>query len=398
MANVTEQQLMELRIKIENKIKLTKDEKKILKDNDKEAIEKKKNMSFGERLKLSSGSDYAQLMGKDEIDNYAIRDWICTGNRLLNAQISGDPYLGMPSGRIWQLAGINSSGKTFIMRKTVANAQKLGYYFVLIESEMANNDKKELIKSGIDIENMLFVPTITVEEMSKTVNGILDELLPTDKVIIGIDSLGNLSTTKEVEDTTEGNETADMTRARKLRAFFRTITVKAGMKNVPIIPVNHTYAIIGGFGGRELGGGEGSKYNSSIINEFTKAQVKSSDQKETIGACITSTATKCRTAKEKTKVKFDIDFDDGLTLHSGLLEFCIDEKLLVKDKQSYKYAPSLKSESFYVEESFSKAKLTPVFWEQFLQKYLAEHMRTKFRYQSSTEGILTEEELAEYCE
>ena len=394
MAKVDEKTLMELKLKLENNIKLSREEKKILKENDKEAQEKKKNMSFGERMKLASKSEFAQLMGENEVDNYPIRDYLSTSNWLFNAQISGDPFKGCPSGRIMQFAGINSCGKTFLMLETIKNAQALGYFAIILDSEFANNEKSELKKRGIDIEKCLFVPIDTVEAASTTVINILDELVIGDKVIIGIDSIGNLSTNAELNNVFEGNETADMTRARKLRAFFRTCTVKAGIKNVPIIVINHTYSQIGGFGGRVLGGGEGSLYNSSIITEFTKAQEKSSDQSETVGACITSTATKCRTAKEKTKVKFSISFDDGLQLESGLLEYCITEKILMKVKQSFQYNKAfVGNEPFYTEEVFSKTKLTQAWWKTFLDNYLADYLRSKFKYQASTDGILDEEEL-----
>lgn len=393
MAKVTEKELLELKIKIENNIKLSREEKKILKENDKEAQEKKKSMSFGERLKLASRSEFAQLQGDGEIDNYAIRDWISTGNWLFNAQISGDPFKGCPSGRVMQLAGINSCGKTYLMLETIKSAQDLGYFAVILDSEFANNDKAELKKRGINLENCLFIPVDTVEAVSTTVINLLDEIGVNEKVIIGIDSIGNLSTNKEINDISEGSETADMTRARKLRAFFRTCTLKAGIKNVPIIPINHTYSQIGGFGGRVVGGGEGSLYNSSIIAEFTKAQEKNTAGDETVGALITSTVTKCRTAKEKTKVKFSINFEDGLKLESGLLDYCVAEKLLLKVKQSYVYNKAfMGTEKFYVETEFSKGKLTQEWWKTFLDNYLAEYLRHQFKYQSSTEGIHVEEE------
>lgn len=111
MATVSEEKLMELRIKLENNIKLSREEKKILKENDKEALEKKKGMPFRERMLQASKLDSAQLMGEHDIDKYPIRDWISTGNYLYNAQISGDPYKGVPSGRILQFSGVNSCGK-----------------------------------------------------------------------------------------------------------------------------------------------------------------------------------------------------------------------------------------------------------------------------------------------
>jgi RecA/RadA recombinase len=393
---VSEKELMALRIKLENGIKLTRDEKKVIKDNDKEAQEAKKKMTFGQRMLSVSNSEYAQLMGNDEVDKYPIRDWISTGNYLLNAQISGDPFKGMPSGRIWQLAGLNSSGKTFIMLETAKNAQKLGYYFVLFDTEMANNDRDALKKRGIDTEQMLYIPVPTIENLITSVLNILDELAPTDKVIIGIDSIGNISTNKELADSTDGAETKDMTRAAKIKALFRTATLKAGIKNVPIIPINHMYANTSGYGpSKVIGGGEGPAYNASITSEFTKSMIRDTTSKEVTGTGISALASKCRTAKEKTVINFDIDFDEGLTLYSGLFEFCKEEKILLMAKQSYIFAPSLKNEKFYDEVPRSKAKLDGPFWEGFLRSYLADYMRAKFQYQSVTSELMTPEEIEE---
>jgi RecA/RadA recombinase len=395
------QVLMELKIKVKNGIKINKDEKKLLKDNSDEEKAKRKGLSFGERMKLAAGSEYGQLMGDEEKDNYPIRDWISTGNYLLNAQISGYHDRGIPSGRVWMLAGIASCGKTFLMLETVKNAMEMGYFFVLYDTEMANNIKAELKKRGIKTEQMLFIPIDTVENLTKSVLNLLDDLAPTDKVIIGIDSIGNLSTTKELTDTMAGDETADMTRARKLKAFFRVVTIKAGIKNVPMIPINHVYQQIGGFGVSVVGGGSGGMYNASIINEFTKAQEKGKDgtgKEATTGGLITSTVTKCRTAKEKTKVKFTIDFEEGLTLYSGLFLFCEEHKLFEKVANSFKFTKKvgdIEIPSVKKGDTFTKAKMTPAFWEEFLAAYLAQYLTTTFRYQSVSEQVLGEDFFAD---
>jgi RecA/RadA recombinase len=320
-------------------------------------------------------------MGEDEIDKYPIRDWISTGNVLLNAQISSRYDGGLPSGRIWQLAGINSCGKTFLMLETIKVAQAMGYFAVLYDTEMANNNKEDLKQRGIDLNKLLYIPVDTVESLMTSVLNILDEVGPEDKVIIGIDSIGNISTNKEIDDTQSGSETKDMTRASKLKAFFRTCTMRAGIKNVPIIAINHVYDQIGGFGGKVIGGGSGSLYNASIINEFTKAQEKASNG-STTGGLITSTTTKCRTAKEKTKVKFTIDFEAGLTMYSGLLQFCLDEGVFTKEKQSFKMNPKKVSVDFMKDEVFSKSKLTDEFWKEFLTLWLGDFLRSKFKYMS----------------
>jgi RecA/RadA recombinase len=397
MAKVTEKELLELKIKLENGIKLSKMEKKVLKDNSQEEKDKKKSMSFGQRLLHVSGSEYGQMMGDNEHDKYPIRDWISTGNYLFNAQIAGSPFKGCPSGRIWQLAGLNSVGKTFLMLETVKHAQALGYFFVLFETEFSNNSKEDLKARGIDTENMLFIPVHTVAELNTQLINILDEIGVDDKVIIGIDSIGNISTSKELADKTSGNDARDFTKQTELRAMFRTVTLKAGIKNVPVIVINHVYSQIMGFGGNVISGGEGSLYNSSIISSFTKAQEKGTgkdDKEDTVGARITSTNVKCRTAKEKTKIKFSIDFESGLTLYSGLFEFCYeDEAIFTREKNSYKFnvdkVPQMISRK---DELFTKAKMTPEFWENFLKDALAEYMVKKFTYQSATDGVHVEEE------
>jgi RecA/RadA recombinase len=391
MAQVTEKELMELKIKLENGIKLNKMEKKILKDNSQEEKDKKKAMTFGQRLKHAAGSEFAQLMGDSEIDMYPIRDWISTGNYLFNTQLSGDPFKGCPSGRIWQLAGINSVGKSFLMLETVKHAQDLGYFFVLFETEMANNSKEDLKKRGINTENMLFIPVPTVGELNTQLINILDELTAEDKVIIAIDSIGNISTQAELANKTSGHDARDFTKQTELRALFRTVTLKAGIKNVPIIAINHVYSQIMGYGGKVISGGEGSLYNSSIISDFTKAQEKDKDD-ETIGARITSTNVKCRTAKEKTKIKFSIDFERGLTLYSGLFEFCYEEEeIFLREKNSYKINPiKLPRLSDRQDILFTKEKMTPAFWDDLLTSGLADYMRERFRYQSATDGIEVE--------
>jgi RecA/RadA recombinase len=398
MAKVTEKELMELRIKLENNVKLSKEEKKILKDNSAEEKEKKKSMSFGQRLLHVSGSEYGQLMGDGEIDKYPIRDWINTGNYLFNAQLSGDPYKGMPSGRVWQLVGLNSVGKTFLMLETAKHAQQdLGYFFVLFETEMANNSKEDLKARGINTENMLFLPVPTVEELNTQLINLIDELSPDDRVFIGIDSIGNISTKAELINKTVGSDSRDFTKQTALRALFRTVTLKAGMKNVPIVPINHTYSQIMGFGGPVISGGEGSLYNSSIISEFYKSQVKDGD--ETTGIQITSHNKKCRTAKQFTKINFSIDFEKGLTPYSGLYEFCYnDEKIFIKEKNSYKIDPKkIPSLEHRKDDLFTRAKMSPQFWEDFLKQGLADYMRTRFSYQSVSEelGIKEDEEVDE---
>lgn len=389
---IDERTLQEIEFKQKNGMKLTKEEKQILKDNSKEELAKKSKMSFGQRLLKSAKSDYAALMGDDEEDKFPIRDWISTGNYLFNSQISADPKKGIPSGRVVMFAGSASTGKSFLALETAKNAQDLGYFVVLYDSEMANNEREALKSRGINTEQLLYIPIDTVENLKTSLLNILDECSAEDKLFIVIDSIGNLSTNKELEDSTEGSTTKDMTRPAQLKALFRTVTLKAGVKNVPIIAINHTYATIGSFiGGQTIAGGSGPMYNASIIAEFTKAQEKGADGKMS-GALVSSTVTKCRTAKERTKIKFTIDFEEGLTKYSGLQLFCEDEKLFIKDGRSYKLNPlTCPGVSLSIGETFTTAKMNGIFWEECIEKFLGDYLKHKFKYQSISEELIDEE-------
>jgi RecA/RadA recombinase len=394
----TKEQLLEIELKAKNGIKLSKDEKAILKENNAEAKAKKGKMSFGERMQAASKSEYSQLMGDDQVDKFPIRDYIDTGNVLLNAQISANGKTGgMPSGRVWQLAGESSVGKTYLGLETLKNAQKQGYFGILYDSEMANNDKEALKKRGINTNNLLYIPIDTVENLKTSMLNIIEEAESTDKIFIMVDSIGNLSTRKELEDSIDGSTTKDMTRPAQLKALFRTVTIKAGVKNVPVIAINHTYANMGGFGGPVIAGGGGPAYNSSITNQFSKAQEKDS-KGNTSGALLTSTVTKCRTAKEKTKVKFTIDFEDGLTRYSGLEQFCLDEKLIEKSsiKEKDKAGKEKKIDGFAFTKKTGKdgfvKKFTDEIWEEFLEGFLYNFLHEKFSYQSVSEELGIDEE------
>lgn len=200
-----------------------------------------KGGSLAERMKAAAKTPYAVLMGVDE-DKFAVNEYLDTGNVLFNALVSADPYKGVPAGKIIQLAGPASTGKTYFCLELVKSAQAAGYFVVLYDSEFANNDKADLVRRGIDPNMLLWVGIDTVESLKTAVLNQLDEINLGEKVAIMIDSIGNLSTSKEINDTTEGKEVRDMTRAQQLKALFRTCTLRAGVKGVPMFIVNHVYA------------------------------------------------------------------------------------------------------------------------------------------------------------
>ena len=219
----------------------------------------------------TTGNEYANLV-EDGVDAGDVENFIDTGSYIFNALMSGSLYGGLPSNKITALAGESATGKTFFLMGMVkhfldANPEGGVVYF---ESESAIT-KQMIIDRGIDPQRMVVLPVTTVQEFRTQALKVCDRYMQQDvdirrPMFLCLDSLGMLSTTKEVEDTAEGKETRDMTRAQILKAAFRVLTLKLGKAKIPLVVTNHTYDSMGSmFPTKEMGGGSGLKYAASSI-------------------------------------------------------------------------------------------------------------------------------------
>ena len=285
------------------------------------------------------GNEYASLAA-DGIEAGDVDSYIDTGSYIFNALLSGSIYGGLPSNKITALAGESATGKTYFAMGIVktfldANPDAGVIYF---ESESAIT--KELIVSrGIDADRMVVVPVATVQEFRYSVLKILDSYLAQNEsdrkpLFLCLDSLGMLSTTKEMEDTALGKETRDMSRAQVLKAAFRVMTLKLGRAKVAMLVTNHTYDVIGSmFPQKEMGGGSGLKYAASTIVYLSKKKEK--DGTEVIGNIIHCKNHKSRLTVENRIVDVRLTYDKGLDRYYGLLELA--EKYGVFNKVSTRY-------------------------------------------------------------
>jgi len=274
-----------------------------------------------------TGNEYASLVA-DGVEAGDTDTFIDTGSYIFNALLSGSIYGGLPSNKITAIAGESSTGKTFFLMGMVknfldANPESGVVYF---ESESAIT-KQMVIDRGIDPTRMIIVPVTTVQEFRTQTLKVLDRYMQQDvdirrPMFLCLDSLGMLSTTKEVEDTADGKETRDMTRAQVLKAAFRVLTLKLGKAKVPMVVTNHTYDSMGSmFPTKEMGGGSGLKYAASSIIFLSKKKEK--DGTEVIGNIVHCKNHKSRLTIENKMVDVRLTYNKGLDKHYGLLDLAL---------------------------------------------------------------------------
>ena len=279
-------------------------------------------MDFLKEIVKEIGDDYTQLAA--DIDGE--ERFIDTGSYIFNGLVSGSIFGGVSSNKITAIAGESSTGKTFFSLAVVKNFldSNPDGYCLYFDTEAAVN--KGLLESrGIDMKRLVVVNVVTIEEFRgkalKAVDKYLQMPIEDRKpCMFVLDSLGMLSTEKEIRDALDDKQVRDMTKSQLVKGAFRMLTLKLGQANVPLIVTNHTYDVIGAYvPTKEMGGGSGLKYAASTIIYLGKKKEK--DGKEVIGNIIKAKTAKSRLSKENKQVEIRLYFDErGLDRYYGLLE------------------------------------------------------------------------------
>jgi RecA/RadA recombinase len=262
------------------------------------------------------------------------KQFITTGVYLLDAALAGRLLGGgIATNRITAFAGESGAGKSFLCYSCAKQAQKLGYSVIYIDTEQAI-DLEDLPKFGIDnsLEKFRLVRSNKVEDVNITLTKLVDELkeqklagyeLP--KLMIVLDSLGQMASNKEKEDLLKGDIKQDMTKAKALGSMFRSINTDLGYLEIPLLVANHTYLTLDLFPQEKLRGGNGLLYSASVIGFMSKSKLKTGEEDDMdlgqSGITVLFKTQKNRLAKPK-KIRFDISFVHGMNPYTGLDAFC----------------------------------------------------------------------------
>jgi RecA/RadA recombinase len=279
-------------------------------------------MDFLTDIVKEIGNEYAQIASDiDETETY-----VDTGSYIFNGLVSGSIFGGVSGNKITAIAGESSTGKTFFSLAVVKNfldnnPDGMCIYF---DTEAAVN-KSLLASRGIDLQRTVVMNVVTVEEFRSKALRTVDRYLkdPTEDrkpLMFVLDSLGMLSTEKEITDALNDKQVRDMTKSQLIKGAFRMLTLKLGQANIPMIVTNHTYDVIGAYvPTKEMGGGSGLKYAASTIIHLSKKKEK--DGTEIVGNIIKAKTAKSRLSKENKDVEIRLYYDErGLDRYYGLLE------------------------------------------------------------------------------
>ena len=279
-------------------------------------------MDFLKDIVKEIGDDFTQLASDiEETERY-----VDTGSYIFNGLVSGSIYGGVSGNKITAIAGESSTGKTFFSLAVVKNFldSNPDGYCLYFDTEAAVN-KPLLVSRGIDLNRLVVINVVTIEEFRvkalKAVDKYLQMPIEDRKpCMFVLDSLGMLSTEKEIRDALDDKQVRDMTKSQLVKGAFRMLTLKLGQANIPLIVTNHTYDVIGSYvPTKEMGGGSGLKYAASTIIYLSKKKEK--DGKEIIGNIIKAKTHKSRLSKENKTVEIRLFYDDrGLDRYYGLLE------------------------------------------------------------------------------
>ena len=335
-------------------------------------------MSFFRDL-INEIKDEDTTIAADGAGSAEFGGFIDTGSYILNAVLSGSIYGGIPDNKITAFAGESATGKTYFVLGVVrAFLDKNPEGAVVYYDTEAAVTRGMMEARGIDTNRVIIAEPDTIQKFRTHALKMLEafDKHPIDKrppMMMVLDSLGLLSTTKEMEDSTEGKETRDMTKAQTIKATFRVLTLKLAKVKVPMLVTNHVYEMVGSYiPQKEMGGGSGLKYAASTIAYLGKKKERDGD--EIVGNIIKVNMHKSRLSKENSKVEVLLTYDKGLDKYYGLLDLAEKHKIFNKVSTRYELPDGSKVFGKTINENPEK------YYTEEIMKRLEAAAKTEFSY------------------
>ena len=341
-------------------------------------------MSLINKLKKNSTIEHTSILSKSTL--LKEKDVIPTSVPMVNVALSGRLDGGLTPG-ITVLAGPSKHFKTaFALLMAASYQQKYPEAVILFYDSEFGSPQGYFETFGIDMDRVLHTPITDVEELKHDIMAQFSQLEKGDRVMIVIDSIGNLASKKEVDDAIEGKSVADMSRAKQLKSLFRMTTPHLTLKDIPMVVVNHTYKEIGMFPKDIVSGGTGIVYSADTIWIIGRQQEKTGT--EISGYNFIINIEKSRFVKEKSKIPITVSFEGGIQKYSGLMDIALEGSFVVKPSNGWYAKVDQETGEILEKQRFSDTQ-TRLFWEEILnsQKF-QEYVRKKYEI---THGSIMEQ-------
>jgi RecA/RadA recombinase len=319
-------------------------------------------MSLLDKLKKNTTIKDSAILSKSKF--FTEKDMVPTDVPMINVALSGKLDGGIiPGLTMW--AGPSKHFKTaFSLLMAKAYMDKYPEAVLLFYDSEFGTPVKYFETFQIDMDRVLHTPLTDIEQLKFDIMQQLQEVNRGDKLIIILDSIGNLASKKEVEDALEGKSVADMSRAKQVKSLFRMVTPHLNLKDIPMVVVNHTYKEIGMFPKDIVGGGTGSYYSADNIYILGRQQEK--DGTEIVGYNFIINVEKSRYVKEKSKIPISVSFDGGIQKYSGLVDIAIEGNFISKPSPGWYAKVDQKTGEIGDKVRFD-ATQTDEFWQPLLK-------------------------------
>ena len=333
-------------------------------------------MSILDKIKKNSSVKESAILSKSKF--FTNKDMITTSVPIINVALSGKLDGGLTPGlTMW--AGPSKHFKTafsLLMAKSYLDKYK-DAALLFYDSEFGT-PQSYFDSFGIDTNRVLHTPLTDIEQLKHDIMQQLTQLERGDKLIVIIDSIGNLASKKEVDDAVEGKSVADMSRAKQVKSLFRMVTPHLNLKDIPMVVVNHTYMEIGMFPKAIVGGGTGSYYSADNIFIIGRQQEK--EGTEVVGYNFIINVEKSRYVKEKSKIPVTVSFDGGISRWSGLLDIAIESGHVIKPSNGWyskvdKETGEVEEKKYRIKDTDTKDFWLPIITSKSFQTYVEEKYR-----------------------